>query len=140
MPAPSPGLVTLLERWMTDTVTITHTTATPTDDAIDPNTLKPIPNAGETPTTIYSGKCFIVPRGFRLTAPSAAPLEVDGYDIGIPAGSSLPAPGDKATINTAADSTLVDAVMTVESVERSSFPGARLVRCRDLVAAKPIHG
>lgn len=140
MVAPSPGLKTLLERWMTDTVTITHTTSTPVDDAIDPNTLKPIPNAGETPTTVYSGRCFIVPRGNRLTAPGSAPIEVDAYDILIPPDADLPATGDKATMGTAADPSMVDAVLTVETVERSSFSGARVIRCRDLIPARPIHG
>jgi len=122
------------------TVAITHTTANPTDDAVDPNTLKPVPVAGETPTSIYSGRCLLFPRGNRLAAPTGAPIDVDAYDLLLPLTAPNPAPGDKATILTASDSTFVNAELIVEAGERSSIEGARVVHVRDLIPSRPIHG
>jgi len=122
------------------TVRITHTSTTSVDDAVDPNTLKPIPNSGETPETVYEGICLLFPRGNRIAAPSGSPVEVDAYDLLLPVAAACPVNGDKAVVLSDTDPTMVDAILAVESSERSSIAGARVVHVRDLQAARPLHG
>lgn len=129
-----------VERHMHDTVTVSHTTAGPIDDAIDPNTLKPVPNVGETPATIYTGKALIVPDTSAMSSPDGTEVEVNRYRVLLPASAALPSPGDTITMTAAVDSALTGKVLVVDSAEASSFNAARVVTCRLLTAARPVHG
>jgi hypothetical protein len=90
----------IIEAMMTDACTITTTTATPVDDAIDPDTLKPVPVPGETPTTFYSGPCFWTSLygGEDLKSPGAAPVELGDGWLFLPSTAGVPTPGAKVTM------------------------------------------
>jgi len=125
---------------MHDTVTMAHTTAGPIDDAIDPNTLKPVANSGETPTTIYHGKALMVPDTAAMSSPDGTEVELNRYRVLVPATAPLPSPGDTITMNAAVDPALTGKVLVVDSAAASSFNAARVVTCRLLTAARPVHG
>ncbi len=125
---------------MRDTVTVAHTTAGPVDDAIDPNTLKPVAGSGETPTTVYTGKALVVPDSANLVSPDGTEVERNLYRVLLPASAPLPSPGDVITLTTAVDPALTAKTLVVDSSEGSSFNAARVVHARLLTAARPVHG
>lgn len=129
-----------VERYMKDLVVVAHTTAGPVDDAVDPNTLKPIANVGETPVTTYTGKALIVSDAASMSSPDGTEVEVNRYRVLLPAAAPLPAPGDTITMTTAVDPALTAKVLVVESSDASSFNAARVVHARLLAPARPLHG
>ena len=132
-----------LEAMMTDSCTITTTSATPVDDAIDPNTLKPVPVPGETPSTLYAGRCFWTSQfgGEDLKAPGNAPIELGDGWLFLPSTAPVPPPGAKVTITASLnDAALVDLEAVVVSDDQSTLNIARAVRCRTFTPGRPIHG
>lgn len=125
---------------MGDACVITHTTATPVDDAIDPLTLKPVASSGETPTTVYTGKCFLSPSVATDVKPEGAPVELGGYTVVLPWDAPLPSPGDTVTVTAAVDPAMVDMVLTILSTEVASLDLARVMHAQSLTALQPLHG
>jgi len=126
---------------MVDTVTITHTTATPVDDAINAATGKTVPSAGETPATTYTGAAFISPTTSVAAKPGQAPVGLDAYTLVLPFDAPEPTPGDQATVTaSAAEPALVGLILVVLSAEAHTLNLARVVSTQVLTPARPVHG
>ena len=125
------------------TCTITETESTPTDDAIDPDTLKPIPGAGDTPTTLYTGPCFWTSTfgGEDLIHEGNAPTELGDGWLFLPSTAPVPSVGAQATITACAhDASLVGLEVSVVSEDLSTLNICRAIRCQTLAAGRPLHG
>lgn len=145
MAAPSlTGPRNRLLNMMSDACTITRTTATPVDDAIDPLTLKPAPVSGETPTTVYTGACFVTEptatSSDTLAQPDQSPAELGLYDVFLPHDAAMPQPGDVVTLTTVGDVAMVGLVLVVTAVTVSTLNLARVAHTQTVTPARPVHG
>jgi hypothetical protein len=116
------GLQQRVERRMVDQCTITRDSEGTQDDVLDQSTGQLVRPVGE-PTTVYSGKCLIYPKAFRVGEVEEGDVDVTTkpYAGAVPIGAPLPNYGDTFTVTASRDPQMFGRVFRVINVLSDTF-------------------